>query len=359
MLDLVNNLCARIENKWRKLDHSVYQFPEVVMEELDASALLEAFKFTHIDELLKRPEMKNIQISSEFSELHLKLFDNGKFYVELLNWWDRDTSIHDHGFSGVLVQLGGSALNVIYSYEQKEVKSQWLKLGETQLEKAFISRRGDVHIIPCGDVEKHAVLHLEQPTTSLIIRTHSVTEVSPQLNYFPPHVLVDHSATDLVFGKRLKYFRMLRHTAPELFREQVTSFLSEASPTESFWMVLKLADLLFSKEYVSLLQGFMNSCDSDSTRGLRAKLLKSAAARYYSQTLIERMKTKFSNPSDRLLIAVLAASYSPGDYTTLARYVGISETRDEAVSKIRALVPNELRDQYDLACRSILVSERA
>ena len=249
------------------------------------------------------------------------------------------------------MQLSGSALNALYSFAPGQVISQNLKLGQIQLEDAFISKRGDVRAITCGRVEKHAVFHLEQPTTSLIIRTHPVSEVSPQLNYFPPNVLVDHSATGLIFNKRLKYFRMLSKIDPKTFREQVEVFLEESSPTNAFWLLLKLSNLLFTKPHIDLLSRYSERSATAEIKNLRDKIIASVCSRYSSQYLIDKIKPSFSNPDDRLAISCLAAAYTQESFSLLAIKMGLPTNREETVSRIRIQVAREYLDQYDFACR--------
>ncbi|MGH9995123.1 MAG: hypothetical protein ACRD4J_07800, partial [Nitrososphaeraceae archaeon] len=47
---------------------------------------------------LQHPSVAILQQLSSLSDLYIRLYDNGRFWVEVLNWWSLDISIHDHDF---------------------------------------------------------------------------------------------------------------------------------------------------------------------------------------------------------------------------------------------------------------------
>jgi hypothetical protein len=302
MLSLIRHMTTAIDRRWRSEDFSCYKFSEIALDEMKKTDLLATFRFSELEKLLTDPGVRSAQIASEFSDLHFKLFDNGRFYVEILNWWDRDTAIHDHGFSGVLLQLQGRALNVEYSFIPIETVSQNLRRGKLSLDNAFISKQGDMHLIPIGETQKHAVIHIDQPTISLIVRTHPVDEVSPQLNYFAPSLMANHAAADLIVGKRAKYFRLLCKMDPSLFREQLKSSLRDAAPSEALWLILKLHDLILNTQNVEVIKEWRAGSRVD----LAADLLMAVRLRRASQYLLEQIKPQIKNADHRLtLIASL------------------------------------------------------
>lgn len=353
MLKVINSLAKRIETKWREVDNNCYKFADIVLKELDEKELIDNFNFYDINNLLDEHEVKNVQIASEFSELHLKLFDNGKFYIEILNWIDNDTSIHDHGFAGVLVQLQGTGINAMYSFEEEEKVSHNLKLGSVKLDKVEISSKGCVRVIPCGREEKHAVFHIEQPTISLIIRTHPITELSPQLNYFPPYVLIDHSATSLIFNKRLKYFRILSRLNKQLFQDQLQSTINSMSYTESYWMLLKLSKLLFDKDHIKIVKQFVNSAKGSKVRRIREKLVTSVYARRMSMTLIDEIKPLLNEREERLLITAIAASYSKDDFGIMSRDLNIGHNKDEVYAILKSNVGINFVDVFNNSYKAL------
>lgn len=309
-LIMINEVASLIDEEWKKCDYSCYKFPDVVMRKTGSYNFADEFKFSDIITMLQDTNVRNVQIVSEFSDLHFKLFDNGKFYIEILNWWNRDTSIHDHGFSGVLFQLSGTGFNAIYTYEEEECISQHLRVGKIGLSTVQLSQKGDVRVIPSGREEKHAVLHIEQPTISLIIRTHPVIDLSPQLNYFPPYLLMDHSAIDNVFNKEIKFFQLLFLQNQELAKSKILEAMGAASMTQCFWYLMKLSNIILSPSHIDMLSIFINQSNTDSERKLKEKLITSTVARKSSQYIIDEVKPLFQDRSTRLFLAGLAASYN-------------------------------------------------
>jgi len=338
MLKEIEVLADKIEARWRRDDYSCYSFANIAKSEMDLADITSLFSFNQLNSLLNLNALNKIQIASEFSELHMKLFDNGKFYIELLNWWDKDTSIHDHGFSGVLLQLQGSALNTIYSFDEETEVSHNLSIGSIKLTEAYISKTGDCRIIPFGRTEKHAVLHLEQPTVSLIVRTHPITELSPQLNYFPPFLRVNHSATDISFNKKIKYFKLLSMIDAETCRSQFLQELKCSSATEQFWLMIKMSEFLYHPGNIDLLQDYVDASETDNEKNLKLKLVSSVTQRRSSQFIIDKIKPLYTESNDRLFLSCLASSYSSEDRTVIFSKMGITDV-DNKISRFMEEIP--------------------
>lgn len=357
MMQSIERLAAAIEADWKKADYSCYRFSEIALRELKKHDLVGKFSFSTLNRLLDEAAIRNIQIASEFSELHFKLFDNGRFYVEVLNWWDKDTSIHDHGFAGVLLQLEGTALNALYSFEnESEVLSQTLRFGSVKLIGAELSRKGDVRVIPYGRAEKHAVTHIERPTISLIVRTHPVADISPQLNYFPPSVLANHSASDIPLNKRVKYFKLLAEMDAAQFKSQLLETLEQSSHTESFWLLMKLGGLIFKPGRVELLRDWAGVCAPPQERATREKIIAAVAARKSSQFIVDRVKPLFRDYETRLFLAGLSAAYSLEERARMMGMLGLEYSADK-VEAIRKALPAPVAAEF-ASCLRILHPER-
>ncbi|WCG83914.1 hypothetical protein [Pectobacterium sp. A5351] len=342
MLNLIKSLARNIDARWREDDYSCYTFADIAKSELDKVDLTSLFSFTGLIDVLDNSEMSKIQIVSEFSELHLKLFDNSRFYIEVLNWWDNDTSIHDHGFSGVLLQLEGSSLNAIYAFDEIDEVSHNLSLGDIKLTEAYISKKGDCRVIPYGRKEKHAVLHLEKPTVSLIVRTHPVMELSPQLNYFPPGLRVNHSATDIMFNKKIKYFRLLNMIDSVQCRKQMLHELKQLSLTEQFWFILKLSKMIYHSENIELLNEYVNLANTEDEKKRKVKVVSAVTLRKTSQFFIDEIKPLFDNNEQRLILSCLAASYNQEDRIKMFHQLGVENSEDVIYSIIDNL-PSHLK----------------
>ncbi|MGM3227142.1 hypothetical protein [Dickeya zeae] len=324
MNKLIFEMAKRIENRWVMSDNDYRIFPDIAKEEMSRYELHKEFDYKDIITFLNDSYVQNVQISSDFSDLHVKLFDNGKFYVEVLTWFDKDTAIHDHGFTGVLQQLKGVSLNAAYGFNERKIVSQNLALGNSWLCDAEILNPGDFHSIYPGREEKHAVFHIEKPTISIIVRTHPITELPAQLNYFPPFIRVNHSEAGLVFKKMINFFLNLNRYDEKSFSSTLLNSMGAWSYTENFWAIVKLSRLIFTPNNIDVISAYLNSSKNDIDHEIRKEIIASATFRSYSQFITNTVKPKFNDYSVRLALSALAACYTEEDLTLMEGKVGIN-----------------------------------
>src|SRR5690348_9352630 len=103
--------CQDISDEWRKHDNDCAAFPDIVCSKTKGLDLSYFGELSNLVETLEDPHVAVLQTPSTFSDLYVQLFNNGRFHVEVLNWWRSDINIHDHDFSGVQFQLKGLSLN--------------------------------------------------------------------------------------------------------------------------------------------------------------------------------------------------------------------------------------------------------
>src|SRR5689334_3210227 len=101
LLDELFHRCDDIDQEWQRKGLGLEEFPELVWERTRDLDLRPLAALPSTVALLDRPEIARHQESSSFSDLYLRLYDNGHFWIEVLNWWGSDINIHDHDFSGV------------------------------------------------------------------------------------------------------------------------------------------------------------------------------------------------------------------------------------------------------------------
>ncbi|MFT5548101.1 MAG: hypothetical protein ACI9CO_000013 [Candidatus Azotimanducaceae bacterium] len=337
MYSMVEDVCKEIDENWKKSNYSCYEFANIVMRVIDGIEFHEAFSLRDVVRRLDVPVIGNIQIPSEFSNLHLKLFDNSRFYVEILNWFDYDTYVHDHNFSGVLIQLDGASVNTCYSFSEARSYGHDLRMGEIQISDMHLWKPGSKRVIPIGRTEKHAVFHLGKPTSSLIIRTHPVDELSPQLNYFPPYVQANHSVLNTVFFKKINAIKLIELTEKRggTSRLQIDEIVKTFSLSELFWALIKIPTIFFSRQYIDVVEEVLKyyggTCED------LKKLIEAAHSGYMSKALVSEVKPKLQNEMDMLCASILASSYSSEDVGRAVDILLPSE-KDEFVSRSRKII---------------------
>jgi hypothetical protein len=258
-------------------------------------------ELARVPALLEDPAIAVLQAPSNFSDLYYKLFDNGRFWVEVLNWWGSDINIHDHDFTGVQFQLRGRSLNVRYRFEEQARGGQYM-LGTTAVESAEVWTEGDRSVVLPGARAPHNVQHLTIPTVSLLIRTHPTSAFGPQHNYFPPHLKADYAAATIKVRKRIAVFRLLARTSTRDFCQTLESSLCSQSTSENIFTLTNLADLLFEERHVRIVETFAQRDDH------ARMLVESLAVHRASQIIIHQVKARTTLSDAQTLAASILAS---------------------------------------------------
>ena len=213
-----------IEREWLAHDNDCDQFPGIVYRLTEKLDLSEFGDLSNLPALLQNPYTASLQRPSTFSDLYLKLYDNGRFWIEVLNWWGSDINVHDHNFSGVQFQLKGNSLNVGYHFDAKERMTN-LNFGELSVVDAEIWKKVTARLSEPGTIAPHNVSHLDVPTVSLLIRTHPVLAYGHQWNYLAPGVTGNYGVADIIFRKKVGALRLLSKGPRDDFHRTVRKVL--------------------------------------------------------------------------------------------------------------------------------------
>jgi hypothetical protein len=316
LLSSVYDMSKNIEARWARVGYDACEFVSIANSESAKYKLETLYDPGLILSLLSDPGLAAIQTPSLFSNLNLKLFDNGRFFVEVLNWTDEDTSIHDHNFAGVQVQLIGRSLNVNFQFEEKQRVSESCGIGVIRFESATLLGPGDTRLIPPGTSDKHTVIHLDMPTVSMVIRTHAIPVFSPQRNYFPPYLQADYATIDLSFRKITRAIRLIGAFDAIECRSQIFSLLEVSDLQKSFWLIVELADLVFREDVVGQL------VDVVTKRGPTFEAMLASAATFKTyKDLLSHFKPSLVSQNERLAHACLAAAYDAPSYHILRGWI--------------------------------------
>lgn len=297
----IDEVCKKIEKSWQKINFNCEDFYKIVSDyqnEFDFSNLGE---ITNQVQLLQEPQIATQQVPSTFSDMYFKLFDNGRFLIEILNWWGGHVNIHDHDFTAVQFQLKGKSLNVVYDFDEQE-KFGALTFGKLNVRNASIWNEGSKNIVRHGNLDPHCVFHIGRPTTSLLIRTHPTSRLGAQSNYFPS-LKAHYYVNSTVQRKKLTGLSLLSKSQPHEFKKCLNIFLNEQSLSENFFMLLKLGQICFQSEYIEILKNY-------ARRGIHeSKIIENVAC----NNAIDFFKNKANietqlSDSERIALFALSAS---------------------------------------------------
>jgi hypothetical protein len=255
----LQRVCDAIDAEWSQAGRSLESFPGIAWRHTDRLDLTPLGQLEACAALLDAPAIAALQQPSSFSDLYLRLYDNGHFWVEVLNWWQSDINVHDHDFSGVQFQLCGEALNIQYAFDTDE-ECDGIRFGTLRVDSAARWSPGSRSLVVPGRQAPHNVCHLGCPTVSLLIRTHPRTGYGPQWNYFAPGVAASYDVADLCFRKRVKALRLLaQHDESPVFEQAFRHYTTGLDLRQLLFVLMKMIDILFDTHRVHLVHELLAS----------------------------------------------------------------------------------------------------
>jgi hypothetical protein len=223
--------------RWKGEDFSLAAFPGIAQgamderppaDNIDLSALIREF-------LLE--EEQPFQTASGFGQPELIVYDNPRFYIQVLFWLDGTTDIHQHEFSGAFHVLAGSSLHSQFEFENRQPVTAHFQVGDLRLRDARLLETGCTVPIVSGSGGIHALFHLDTPSVTVVVRTHSDPGSSPQFTYLPPHVAVDPVHNDALTMRRKQLLDMLERTGDPEYSELVIAMVAELDFERGFFIL--------------------------------------------------------------------------------------------------------------------------
>lgn len=169
MLKTLIETCRNLEKNWKR-----EAFPEVArktLEDFIVEPSLEDFEVQVANWLSSEEMLPQLNLYNNFGEPSLTLFNNGKFALDVYFWRKNDTLIHSHGFRGAFKILYGVSLHEEFEVETTETFSKDLLKTNLTQKDIRIMKQGDVQQINPDMELTHRVVHLDDPTVSLCLRT--------------------------------------------------------------------------------------------------------------------------------------------------------------------------------------------
>lgn len=201
-------------------------------EEETAKWLLEQ---THI------PEQLNVYNS--FGEPSLTVFNNGKFAVDIYFWRKNDTLIHSHAFRGAFKVLYGCSLHEEFAVEKKKHIQDDFFESTLETKTLEIFKEGSAQLILPGEELVHRVVHLENPTVTLCLRSVNDTSLQ-QWHHLPTGLSFLKHNLDPHTIKKLLYFQFLSQSN----FSKAQNFLKQTLSTETLSEKLNIYESIYFDE---------------------------------------------------------------------------------------------------------------
>lgn len=205
-------LARKVALEWRRAGESLAAFPGI------ATRALEAFEYKLTNDaldaalgrwLLKtRPLPDQVNLHNTFGQPPVTLFNNGRFVVDLYFWLTFDTSIHSHGFRGAFRVLHGQSLHEVFAVKTARAVAPDVALVTLGPPRAERLKPGDVRPIRPGRDLTHRVIHLENPTVTLCVKTINEPKIV-QWKYFPNGLAIQMRRIEPSLIKKIYGFQYL------------------------------------------------------------------------------------------------------------------------------------------------------
>jgi hypothetical protein len=211
--------------RWKAQNFSLGRFPEIARD-----ALEERPPAKHVDlaSLIKEfllDDEQPFQTQSGFGQPELVVHDDPRFYIQILFWLEGTTDIHQHKFSGAFHVLEGSSIHSHFAFDYPEPISAHVRVGQLRMTDTRLLETGSTVPIVSGSGCIHSLFHLDTPSVSVVVRTHTDPGTGPQFTYLPPHLAVDPFHNDALTTRRKQLLDVLEQmedpTYPALVMEMI------------------------------------------------------------------------------------------------------------------------------------------
>ena len=207
-----SELGGMVYNRWKKLDFSPEAFPEIATAVLVERPPADNVNLHELVREFLLEDAQAVQSASGFGQPELIVYDTPRFYIQVLFWMEGTTDIHQHGFSGAFHVMEGSSLHSLFEFEDAESITSHFRVGNLKLKESHLLETGATMPIVSGSGCIHSLFHLDSPSVSVVIRTHSDPSCGPQFTYLPPHLAVDPVQNDGLTLRRKQLLDLLEQT---------------------------------------------------------------------------------------------------------------------------------------------------
>ena len=231
------DLGRTVYDRWHRADFSLPAFPGIASAALEERPPSAQVDLARLMRAFLLEDEQPFQSSSGFGQPELIVHDNPRFYIQLLFWLDGTTDIHQHGFSGAFHVLEGSSIHCEYGFERVRPVTARFRTGTLRLRRAALLERGTTVPILSGNGCIHSLFHLETPSVTVVIRTHSDPGTDPQFTYLPPRVALDPAQNDPLTLRRKQLLDVLEQTGDPAYAKLVLGMVRTLDLERGFFIL--------------------------------------------------------------------------------------------------------------------------
>ncbi|MCP3915098.1 MAG: hypothetical protein GY711_06055 [bacterium] len=338
-MESIQRLADRIDRRWRERRYEIAAFAEVAelgLAETDREPLgaFDAAQWVLSASILP----PQTDLPAAFGHPPVTVYKSDRFTIEVIYWLSGSTAIHEHAFTGVFSVLAGSSLHAHYTFRRSEDRGDRLRIGALELAEAELLAPGDVRRIEPGEELIHSLLHLDQPTVSLIVRAPVPWSV-PQFYYLPPGLALAPNVPPHLREQQVRRVQVLGFLARiehAGFDGSLEDLLGRVEADEAVELVLATSSSFRGR--ASDLNAILRRAFAGDDALVRQLV---ATIRHERRTSrLVRARDATDDPELRFLLSVLIVAHTRGRIEALvaARYPDVSAESwlDERLARLRA-----------------------
>ena len=313
-MELFNKLGAEIEVLWRDKNYDEKVFPEIAAQSLREANLpakvsaWEVISWTLNETFL--PEQRDL--NGNFGDPPITIYNSPRFHIDVYFWLEGTTAIHQHAFCGAFQVLHGSSLHSWYEFERQESINTFTEIGAINLKVCELLNVGDTLAINAGRDYIHGLFHLEQPSATIVVRTHKTPEFLPQFSYYKPFLAIDPFFEEANTTKKLQVITaLIRSKHPETDKF-IGDWLRKADFQTSFQILSTVRGYLQPNQVAQIfnLSESENRFDAlleivKEKHGERANIFPQVFAHEAKVGEIVRRRAVITEPEHRFFLALL------------------------------------------------------
>jgi hypothetical protein len=313
-MEIFQKLGVEVEALWREKNYNEDLLPAIAakaLTEFDIPTKISPWEV--VTWIMNQTELPGQQdLMGRFSDVPVTIARFPRFHIDVYFWYNSTTAIHQHGFCGAFQVFEGSSIHSTYEFRPTEKFNFFTEIGDLNLHNVELLNKGGIREIADGRKFIHALFHLDNPSVTLIIRTHRSPLSSPQFSYLPPGVAIDPFFEEPNFIKKLQTASMLLHLKRADADEQIANLL-KASDAQMSYLILSNIKRFYSTSQAEEIFSFSANNDRfgnlvnvvQNKHGEIAILFANAIVEQEKIGEISHKRSIVTNPDLRFFLAVL------------------------------------------------------
>jgi hypothetical protein len=294
--DLGNAVLTR----WKKENFSLEKFSRIAEEELRKCPPAEHVDLQNFLCGFLLNDTQPSQTESGFGEPEIIVYENARFYIQLLFWMDGTTAIHQHEFSGAFHVMSGSSIHAQFEFENDTAITPHFRVGDLRMSNISLLETGCTVPIVSGRACIHSLFHLDTPSITVVVRTQHDPGTGPQFNYLPPHVAYDPVFSDPLTLRRRQVLDLLGQLQDPAYVGLVLEMVWELDFERGFHTLQSCMDHLrdlgaWEKVYTAFQQ----------KHGMLSVGIEATLDECRLRDGIKAMRRRISDPEHRFFLALL------------------------------------------------------